>query len=266
MSPRKPGRAHVLLLGLGLLSLLSPRASALGVLPLGIPGNRSLLEGDPDFTMTFTVTNNTGNTLLLDYALAIITPLGPDPSDTVTFAGANGSNGLAGAPLYIPKGESRDFTYNLSTPHDPPDGKDFGINRLDFFVEMHTYTGSLTSLPNPNNISSVNNFVQFVDQNTTSFSEDPAALATVKSFNPLPFGTTLFTNTDPNSLPTDGVYVASTISFPGDPNPFFDKSPRIRVGDVPEPSGLVLLGTSALVAIGYMGRGRMRRGGPGPRS
>jgi hypothetical protein len=252
MSPCTLMRRCHLLSAIGLLAVLSTSARAEGVLPLTVPGNVGTLEGSGPFQMTFTVFNNTGSTLLLDYALAVITPLGPDPDDIASFAGAGGSNGLASANLYMLAGKTASFTYNVFTPN-PPDGNDFGVNRFDFYSEFQTYTGPVSSLPPQNNISSANNFVAFVAQNSTQFNEDPNAFAMLSAFAPLAYGQTLFTNVTPGANPTEGIYVASSISMLGDPNPF-DKSPRIFVYDqgfgVPEPASIVMLGTAVLVLLG----------------
>ena len=248
-------RRWSLILSLGLVSAFSGRATAQGVLPLSVPGNQNVVEGSGPFQMTFQVTNNTGSTLLLDYAFASITPTGPDPSDLASFTGTNGSSGLASASLYILAGQTGSYTYNVYTPN-PADGDDFGKNRFDFFSEYQIYNGPLNSLPNPNNASSAGGGVTFLGQNGGGFSENQAALNTLLGFGPLNFGETLFTNDGAN--PTAGIFVASSISFIGDPNPF-DHSPIITVNDVgvPEPSSIILAATAALVLIGY---GRYHRG------
>ncbi len=259
MPPRKPVSMQCLVAGHRPVASHLARARAQSVLPLSSPGNQSVIEGD-SLSMTFQVANTTGNTLILDYALATITPLGPDFSDSASFAGSNGSNGLASANLYLLPGQIGVYSYNVSTP--PVDvGPDYGDNRFDFYIEFHNYLGPLSSLPPTNNISSAIGFVAFMTPQD-GYSEDGNAYNTLSGFTPLNFGTTLFQNTNQGSQPTDGVYVASTMSFPGDPNPF-DKSPIIRVADVPEPSGLILLGTAACLLLGYAGRRRVARVGQG---
>ncbi len=161
------------ILAIGLSSLVCVQARATGILPLAIPGNVSVTEGGDSFQMTFQVTNNTGTTLLVDYAFASITPVGPDASDLASFAGNGGSNGLASASLYILAGHVGQYTYNVFTPN-PPDGNDFGDNRFDFYIEMQQYTGTI--LPTPNNISSAGGGVVFVADNGTTFTENPAQL------------------------------------------------------------------------------------------
>jgi hypothetical protein len=234
-----------MLVAVSLLGLFAPSpAGAQPPPPLVVtpPGPISVIEGVPDFQMTFNVLNNTNQVLILDYALAIITPGPPDPLDKLSFSGANGANGLVSAPIELLPGATGNFIYSVQAPDDGAPDVDFGRNRFSFFIEMSPFTGSV--LPPPNTTISSGGFLVFLDLSAVGTAPNPANLAQLQAFQPLAPGVLLY----PNGI-QGTPYPATTI---------------VQVNDTPEPSSLVLVATGALALLGYAGR-RQRASKP-PRS
>ena len=118
-------------LTLGLLLLVGPRREG-GVLTVTTPGNVSTVERGGTFLITVAVTNT--DNFELDFALATITPNGPDLQDTAYFgvgAGGvpNGSRGLVAAPTFLLAGQTGFFTYSIHTLNMPL-GIDDGLEHL----------------------------------------------------------------------------------------------------------------------------------------
>jgi len=97
------------------------------------PSSVSVLEGTQDISLPFTVTNNTGNDLILDLAAWTVTAAGPDSSDNAFFSE------LGIAYLYLLNGQTGTYDWNLQSPGDPtciPGDCDFGLNPVSFYLLM----------------------------------------------------------------------------------------------------------------------------------
>jgi hypothetical protein len=151
-------------------------ASPLDVTPMPvIPQPIPIGEGTVGSQILFQVHNNTANTLILDYALAVITHGGPDTDDFINFSGAGGSNGLTSAPLFIGPQGFGIFQYSVDSPADaetPP--VDNGVDPISFSIEMSPLPCNPANLPAPNNISSQIGFVAVLSP-CAGFSGSPTA-------------------------------------------------------------------------------------------
>jgi hypothetical protein len=206
-------------------------------LEVSAPANSQILEGGTT-TLTFKVKNNSGVDLVLDFAAAIITPPAPvDNTDLINFSGNNGDKGLVSAPGIIKNGQTGSFVYSVTSPG-PIDPGDFGINRVDFYIEM-----SKLNIPPPAPILfPIDLGVIFVDLTLPGTTPDPVVLGGLLATPPVipPFGTFLYPGA-PNVV--DGQpYPATTF---------------VTVQDSPEPSTLVL--ATGAFALAFLYRALHRR-------
>jgi hypothetical protein len=142
------------LLSSGLFALLLSASAEGGLLTVTPSAATGAPEGTKNIPVTFTVTNNTNQYLLLDYAIATITNPS-DMSDIIQFSGAGGSGGLLGAPTFLAPFATGAFNYSVSSPGPPPpnDDSDAGVNPVMFSVEFSPTTlARITQAGLPNNI------------------------------------------------------------------------------------------------------------------
>ncbi len=210
-------------------------------LPVSISGPNSLVEPSFNIKYTISVRNNTGQPLILDMALALITPLGPDPDDTIFFSGPGGANGLDSFPATLAIGATGKFVYSVDASN-PPGGTDFGVNNFEFWVEYSKLMG-VANVPTTN----LSGPALLLIQGQASAVVDPAALTTLENCFLMP--------TTCNG-PTAFLYPPSLNG--GNPayGGFGEKFVTVR--DIPEPSALLLLGGAVLGLAGYR---RLRRDG-----
>jgi hypothetical protein len=97
------------------------------------PSFTSVTEGTQGISIPFTVTNNTGNNLILDLAAWSVSATGPDPSDNAFFGT------LASAYLYLNNGQTGTYDWLLNSNGNPacvPGDCDFGNNPVSFYLLM----------------------------------------------------------------------------------------------------------------------------------
>jgi len=214
-------------------------------LPTSITAPSDVLEGTLNIPVTVSVTNNTGLPLILDLAVAIINPLGPDFSDIIQFSGPNGGNGLQGFPATLAIGATGNFVYSVDAPN-PPLGTDFGVNNFSFWVEYSAIQG-IANVPNIN----LNGPGILIVGGQVSGILDPAVLATLGNCIAAPATCV---------GPVNFLYPPSLNGG----NPAFGgfASTFITVHDVPEPSTLALLTIGLLATAGSLAwrrnRGKLR--------
>jgi hypothetical protein len=209
------------------------------LLPVTVSGPTSLTEGQNNVLYTFTVTNNTGDALILDMALATIDYAGfVDPTDQIVFSGANGSNGSQGYAATIANGGTGTFVYSVDTGSaDFPSDGDFGVDDFNFAVEYSSITGA----PNTPTIQASGPLLLLLD-GAFAGNVDPAERATLIGCVTTPAPCT--------NGPGDFLYPLSL-------NPGFNiyggaAEITVTVND-PEPASLAVFG-SALVGLVAMRR------------
>ncbi len=134
-----------------LLSMFFLVGASTWATPINNTANLSVAAEGTDFleffgsgNVTFTVTNNTGVPLILDYALAIIVQTGGDDDDLVNFGGVTADTQIA-----APRGSTGQFKYNIINPQgDPFEPEDNGKDNVYFWVEYSDSTGC-TANPTP---------------------------------------------------------------------------------------------------------------------
>jgi len=98
------------------------------------PSFTSVTEGTQGISLPFTVTNNTGNDLILDLAMWTVTNVGPDAGDNAFFGD------LASAYLYLYNGQTGTYNWLLHSDGDPTCVRggecDFGNNPVSFYLLM----------------------------------------------------------------------------------------------------------------------------------
>lgn len=207
-------------------------------------GPKNILEGDPGpVAVQFSVTNNTGIPLILDYALATIIHGGPDDDDFINFSGINGDQGLAGGlgnqALFLRIGATGTFNYSVYSPGDRGDeDNDFGIDPVTFSVEYSPFIGG-----NTNNNLIANIFGVLLVNPTLDNAMDPLALATLNSYFTLPPGVQPVQPAIPTLLYANGITGGPVDS-------------TVNVFDVPEPSSLSMIGLGLAGLAGLLARRR----------
>lgn len=217
------------------------------LIAISCTGGQSIPEGPATTLVSFTVKNNSGMNLILDYAFASIAHGGPDPTDLIHFSGLNGSGGLPGGlgsvPLFLPIGGMGVFTYSVTSPPEIDDNpSDFGINPVTFSVEYSP--GTLVGVPVF--IPGGNGALVFV-ANSNSGAINPAVLAQLLNFVNNPPGCAM--NFQPPCQPDPPLLLYANGITAG------PVSTSVDVFDIPEPSTL-LLGATGL--LGLLGRARRR--------
>jgi hypothetical protein len=135
-------------------------------------GPARVYEGGGPVTLTFSVVNPNGFTLILDYAFASITP---DVDDFALFSGMNGNAGLVSGSLLIGPGGTGFYTYSFTSPPDvagAPEDNDVGTNPVFFAIEMSEEPARCLGPPQ-NTISSATPVILWVD--LTGCGETPNA-------------------------------------------------------------------------------------------
>lgn len=240
-------RADVpMLAALAVFCVVPARADPLlFTLPVTATGPTSLTEGAQNVIYTFSVTNNTNLPLILDAAVALITPAGGDPGDQIFFSGPNGSNGLVNFPATLARDATGTFVYSVDAPElppVPPEFNDFGLDRFSFQVEYSNIRG-VANVPTINAAGPIN----LVIDGQPSESLDTDTLAILNN---------CFNNPATCAGLSNSLYPPSL----NQGNPAFGGAAalQVQVNDIPEPASLALLGTAALAAAAR--RRRDRRG------
>jgi len=212
------------------------RGGALLVAPL--QASQTVLEGI-DTSVTFRVTNNTGQDLVLDYALTIIQgppfdKKDPDGGDNVFFKSVT-------FPTVIKNGDFGDFIYGLRDPNDPFDGPDDGLNNITFQVGMSPWDEKGT--PAINTAVGLGNFIFDTNGVGSTGALNAGVLAQLEACDAAPA-------TSPNPCTNGDLYGGE---FHGQP---FPALATVNVVDVPEPASFeyLLIAASGLVGIGRRGK------------
>ncbi len=200
--------------------------------------NTTFLETDTG-SVSFTVMNNVGVSLILDYALAIIVPVSGGLDDIANFTGVTANTEIA-------PGKPDTFTYGLNDPNGDVTDPDPGKNLVFFWVEFADAKGCG---PNPTPTITVNKLGTFVfpaPKCTPPHVLDPTVLAALTACfnNPAP--------TVAGCQPKGALY-----TMYADGKPLKTYSPPLRIGqfpavatahvtDMPEPAGISLLVTGVL--------------------
>lgn len=210
------------------------------LLPITKITNTTFLETGTG-SVSFTVKNNTGVPLILDYALAIIVPTNPDPDDLASFTGVTADTGIA-------VGGTDTFTYRLNDQHPDVTDPDPGLNHVFFWVEFADATGCG---PNPTpriTVNALGTFVFPAPSCTPTHVLDPAVLAALTACfnNPAP--------TVPGCQPTAALYTNIRTFSPPAPKQF-PATANAVLTDIPEPATLSLLGLAMLGLFAATRRG-----------
>jgi PEP-CTERM motif len=231
---------------LGMLALMSCATAWAGPAPTvqlltPRPTFQGILEGTGPAIIDFPVKNNSGVTLILDYAFCAIAHGGPDTDDYANFSGNNGDGGLLSGSLILLPNQVGHYIYSFTSPGDGLEtDNDFGLDPVTFSIEMSPL-GNHTPPP-INNISSAIGFVAWVDQGGYN---PPNLVALNDLFN--------FQNPQPQLLYANGI-----IGTDSNGSPFALST--IKVSDTPEPSTLLMLGSSLLAVGGFMRKRLSARG------
>jgi hypothetical protein len=230
---------------LGILALMSCATAWAGPVPTvqlltPKPTFQGILEGTGPAIVDFPVKNNSGVTLILDYAFCAIAHGGPDTDDYANFSGNNGDGGLLFGSLILLPNQVGHYIYSFTSPGDGTEtDNDFGLDPVTFAIEMSPL-GNHTPPP-INNISSAIGFVAWVDQSAYN----PPNLAALNDlFN--------FKNPQPQLLYSNGI-----IGTDSNGNPLALST--IKVSDTPEPGSLFLLGTDVIGLSSVLRRRWMAR-------
>jgi len=191
------------------------------------PAPVGVVEGHGPVTLTFSVFNpnlGAGDTLILDYAFASITP---DVDDFALFSGTNGNAGLVSGSLLIGPGGTGLYTYSFTSPPDvagAPEDNDVGTNPVSFAIEMSEEPAKCIGPPQ-NTISSATPVILWVD--LTGCGETPNAgplgqilagiqptgLLYTNGVNGAPPGVSAVLVSDTPELPSLFLMVAGLIGF-----------------------------------------------------
>lgn len=188
----------------------------------------------------FTVTNNTGVPLILDYALAIIVQTGGDADDLVQFGGVTADTeiGIGGIGTYA---------YHIINPNGNPfEPEDNGRDNVYFWVEFSDATGFG---PNPTPVINVKGEGLFFFAGPMGPNAPP--------LEPAVYNALTGCANDPN--PTVGNCAPAMALYPNSFSPPLNEFPataEVRVFDVPEPAMfLPILGALSLLgAAGWRSR------------
>jgi hypothetical protein len=146
------------------------------------PAPVGVVEGHGPVTLTFSVFNpnlGAGDTLILDYAFASITP---DVDDFALFSGMNGNAGLVSGSLLIGPGGTGLYTYSFTSPPDVAgalEDNDVGTNPVSFAIEMSLWPGPPCVGPPQNTISSATPVILWVDLTGCGETPNAAPLAQI---------------------------------------------------------------------------------------
>ncbi len=230
----------LLLASVSLVTWAAAWAGAVPLIEIMSPAGQSIPEGGGPVTLDFQVKNNSGMTLLLDYAFCAITHGPPDPSDFANFSGKDGDAGLVSGALTIAAGATGDYEYSFTSPDPPDSGEpvDYGHDPVTFAIEMRPL-GMITPPP-IQNISSAIGFVAWVDTSGTSGTPQDPALTDILAGN----------NPQPNLLYSNGI-----IGTDANGNPY--GTSFVNVFDVPEPGSISLLG-AGISFLGLILRTKLR--------
>jgi len=88
-------------------------------LPVSVSGPTTVLEGT-DAVYTFAVTNNTSQSLSVDFALAYVQYVSGDVTDNIEFR-----SGAPGVPFVFPAGSVQFFSYDIPSRGVPDGTNDF---------------------------------------------------------------------------------------------------------------------------------------------
>jgi hypothetical protein len=215
----------------------APALISATTLPVTPHSSPPIPEGDST-QVSFDVGNPTGQLLILDYALAIIN--GPGGDDLVSFSSVTW-------PSFIGPGGGT-FTYGITSPMDTDHTPDDGLNTVSFYVEYSL----ASSATNQQYITTIGQgtFVYNIgggSQGTENFGTLGLLLNCASKPGPLPNPCNVW-----NNLLFDGQNGA-TVAYQGFPQP---ANAFVDVLDTPEPSTLLMLGSS-LLGVGSFMRKRL---------
>ncbi len=253
---------HVLAIGLFVASI--PRATTADIV-VTPPGNVSVAENGGTFFLTVTVKNNDPYRVILDFALATITPNGPDPDDTAYFSGAKGANGkpngslgLVNAPTSLLPGQTGLFVYSLTTSPDvpPPPIPDYGVNTFAFSIEMRKVNNNVF-VPGP--LPAAQGILFY---NTTPGDQTPngGVLDQLLNFQAPPLGSQLYQGGE-MGVPYPATSKIQVYDTGAPAPPLLFGLPDLNPPRVPEPTSILSLGLGGLILI--RSARRRRKAAPG---
>jgi hypothetical protein len=229
-----------------LVSVLSCSAFGAGITVTPVPASQTWLEQptNPLTQVEFAVQNNTATTLILDYALEIIS--GPPPDDAIHNTGA------VSAYTYIPAGQIGYYIYGLFNPGgDPGDVPDPGLNFIRFQIELSPANTLPTSQIISTNPGDFGAFLFAVGGSSTATGPDATVLASLQAaFN------------NGGTFPANACApLVNGSLFNGAGVVQGNACATVTVVDTPEPATLWGFGIGcAAVVLGSIRRGRNRRG------
>ncbi len=240
-------RSVIFLPAIAVLALTFLPSAHAALLTVTAPGATSRPEGTQNIQLTFKVTNNTADLLLLDYALATITHAA-DVSDVINFSGAGGSGGLVSAPTFLMPFETGAFTYSVSSPGiTMPDDTVPDVNPVTFSTEFSPTTlAMITKAGLPKNIFAAVGRGIFFDLSPLGTVPNGPVLTKLLAFQDPIDGS------NPANVPDASLLYAAARK---DANNTYTgrAATSVTITDIPEPFTGVLAG-SALVLLGLRRR------------